>query len=224
MSSFSRSASVILPPDNNPNKQALEPTPENLHALYTQLDTEEKLQTMVKDFPEQVLGFLREFDNQFHLVLGREQEAITQGAQKANQVNQLSGENNDLSDQIRQLSSQCQHLRAQNDHLRTNSGPSTVSTTSSRSAKHPDPELYSGDRSFLENFLYQLQAKLRVNRDWFEDEDARLTYAFGRLKGDASNKLLPRLNSSNPLRITTIDGFIKALRLAYGDLNKRATA
>ena len=57
-------------------------------------------------------------------------------------MSQFSGENNDLSDQVRQLSSQCQHLRAQNDHLRTNTSPSTAPTTSSRSAKHPDPDSY----------------------------------------------------------------------------------
>ena len=60
-----------------------------------------------------------------------------------------------------------------------------------RSPKHPDPEIFGGDRALLKEFLTQLGLKLFKNNDWYPNEASRVAYAIGRLKDKALHIFFP---------------------------------
>ena len=86
------------------------------------------------------------------------------------------------------------------------------------------PDQFYGTRSLLQGFLYKLQSKLRMNADWYPEEDDRVRDAFGRLKGLAEQSILPLVQSDNESKFRTMAPFYNALEVAFGDPDKMATA
>jgi hypothetical protein len=90
-----------------------------------------------------------------------------------------------------------------------------------RSAKISDPPVLT-DRTdpMFENWKIQLQDKLTVNTDYFETEEARKAYVFGRTGMDIQTYLQPRYtdNSVNPFK--SAEDIIGHLASIYKDLYK----
>ena len=93
-----------------------------------------------------------------------------------------------------------------------------------RSARSPDPPIYTGDRATLEQFITKLKFKLKDNADWYPSEAAKVRYAYGRLEGKAGDQIHPRMNENSSTHIKDIEELVAALRLSFGDADKQNTA
>ncbi len=72
---------------------------------------------------------------------------------------------------------------------------------SAKSSKIPDPPVLTDRKDpTFENWKLQIQGKLRVNADYFLDEEAHMTHVFGHTGSDAQKYLSPRFdeNTSEP--------------------------
>jgi hypothetical protein len=84
--------------------------------------------------------------------------------------------------------------------------------TQKYSKKLPDPErLSDGVDPTFESWRLQMQGKLRVNADHFEDEEAKMLYVFNRTSGDAQRHLQPRYENESPVRFTSAQEMIQHL-------------
>lgn len=67
-----------------------------------------------------------------------------------------------------------------------------ASTTVSARARYPDTELFDASNiTAYRSFVANLQTKLRYDSSCFVNDAERIAYAFGRLRGEASNRILP---------------------------------
>ncbi|KAI5309147.1 hypothetical protein KEM55_003946 [Ascosphaera atra] len=69
------------------------------------------------------------------------------------------------------------------------------SSSSSKTIRIPDPEVFKGDRDDLPRWTAQMKVKLTVNASLFPDNRSRIGYMFSRLAGTAAKQLLPFLSS-----------------------------
>lgn len=108
---------------------------------------------------------------------------------------------NQLKQQIYQLQAEAQ---AQRRSRFGGPGPG-------RSAKFPDVPVFKGEKEKIDSFIFNLNAKLSSNADWFPTEKSRLDYTFVRLDGKASAQVPPQLNAPPESQnvIDTIEKFIK---------------
>ena len=83
--------------------------------------------------------------------------------------------------------------------------PPAAPAALAKSAKIPDlPLLTDGKDPTFDSWKIQVNGKLTVNADYFANEQARMTYVFGRIGGDAQKHLNPRIGSNS------VDPFITA--------------
>ncbi len=92
-----------------------------------------------------------------------------------------------------------------------------------RSTKLPDPDKFSGVRTELEDFITQLQLKIRANADHYPTDYAKLGYAITRLKGIALKQITSKLRGDD-IQFEDMTEFYTFLRSAFGDPNRAATA
>ena len=98
--------------------------------------------------------------------------------------------------------------------LRQSSTP--ISTM--KSTKIPDPPILTdGEEPTFNNWKIQMTGKLSVNADHFGDEQARITYVFGRTGGNAQKHLNPRISPSSVDPFTTANDMIQHLADIYED-------
>ena len=92
-------------------------------------------------------------------------------------------------------------------------------STSTKSSKIPDPPvLTDGKDPTFENWKLQIRGKLRVNADHFLDEEARMTYVFGRTGSDAQKHLSPRFDNEEATDpFTTAKEMLEYLSAIYED-------
>ncbi|KAH0551419.1 hypothetical protein GP486_007367 [Trichoglossum hirsutum] len=91
----------------------------------------------------------------------------------------------------------------------------------------PDPLLFdstSKDGVTFDNWLIQLQNKLRGNADAYSTEDLRIIYAAGRVSGDTLALISPRLSAANCHAYETVDELYEHLYELYGNPNKECNA
>lgn len=96
--------------------------------------------------------------------------------------------------------------------------------SSPRSTKHPDPAMFSGERTELEPFVTQLRTKLTLNDDHFDTETKKVFYASSRLEGTAMRQVMPHLKEDGSTDYKTVNELIQTLIVAFGDPDKKATA
>ena len=92
-----------------------------------------------------------------------------------------------------------------------------------KSATHPDPEKFNGDKTKLEVFLAQLNLKLQSNIDYFTREEQnmeqnKLSYAISRLEGDAFAQIEPYVLAEN-IDFENINQFVKVLKTRFGEVD-----
>jgi hypothetical protein len=93
------------------------------------------------------------------------------------------------------------------------------------SKKQPDPNpLSDGVNPTFESWKIQIQGKLRVNADHYDDEEAKMLYLFGRTTGDAQKHLQPRYDEDSPTRFQTAKEMVQYLASIYVDPNKARNA
>lgn len=88
-----------------------------------------------------------------------------------------------------------------------------------KSVIHPDIEQFTGDPEDLDRFKAQLYVKLSLNADRYTTEEAKVGYAFGRLKG-APAKAMEGYWSKGTTTIRSLDEFLANLERLYGDPDK----
>jgi hypothetical protein len=96
-----------------------------------------------------------------------------------------------------------------------------------RSTKLPDPPLFDGsskDGVTYDNWLIQVENKLRGNADAYPTEDLKIIYVAGRVSGDALALISPRLRAANRHAYGTVRELYEHLEELYGDPNKERNA
>jgi len=96
-----------------------------------------------------------------------------------------------------------------------------------RSTKLPDPPLFDGstkDGVTYDNWLIQVENKLRGNADAYPTEDLKIIYVAGRVSGDALTLISPRLRATNRHAYETVNELYEHLEELYGDPNKERNA
>jgi Ty3 transposon capsid-like protein len=92
---------------------------------------------------------------------------------------------------------------------------------SEKSEKHPDPELFDGNRKELRPFVTKLRLKLSENDDRYPTEQKKVNYSMSRLKGDAACTMDPFFRSG---AFSTLDQFITLLERTYDDASRKHSA
>ncbi|KAH0358939.1 hypothetical protein KCU65_g10167, partial [Aureobasidium melanogenum] len=90
------------------------------------------------------------------------------------------------------------------------------SESSRPSEKLPDPEAFKGQRSDLRRFVQQICGKMTANSDRFPTAQSRLIYVAGRLKDDAYNLILPKIQYGVP-QFVDYQQLLDYLDQAFGD-------
>jgi hypothetical protein len=79
---------------------------------------------------------------------------------------------------------------------------------------HP-PE-YSGDRKELLNFISKVHSKLAGENGHFSDDQHKLYYIYGYLKGNGQNQIQPYVQTDN-LSLDDVKALIKILEATFGN-------
>ncbi|KAG9241181.1 hypothetical protein BJ878DRAFT_545508 [Calycina marina] len=72
-----------------------------------------------------------------------------------------------------------------------------------------------GKTTSLEDFLFDMEIKLRTNNDHFANANDKLSYFITRLKGVARQQFLPYKNDDGSFGIQDVDAAINILRTAF---------
>ena len=90
-----------------------------------------------------------------------------------------------------------------------------------KSERHPNPELFDGNRRDLRPFVTKLRLKLFDNHDRYPTEEKKVNYSMSRLKGDAACTMDPFFRSG---AFGTLDQFISLLERTYDDASRKHSA
>ena len=90
-----------------------------------------------------------------------------------------------------------------------------------KSERHPNPELFDGNRRDLRPFVTKLRLKLSDNHDRYPTEEKKVNYSMSRLKGDAACTMDPFFRSG---AFGTLDQFISLLERTYDDASRKHSA
>jgi hypothetical protein len=83
----------------------------------------------------------------------------------------------------------------------------------------PHPPEYSGDRKELPNFISNINSKLAGENGHFLENQHKLHYIYGYLKGNAQNQIQPYVET-NKISLQDIEALIKILEATFGDPNE----
>jgi hypothetical protein len=99
----------------------------------------------------------------------------------------------------------------------------TTNAPSLRAIELPHPPEYSGDRKELPNFISKVRWKLAGENGRFSDDQHKLHYVYGYLKGNAQNQIQPYVQTDK-ISLDDIEALIKILEAAFGDPHEVGTA
>ncbi|SLM33945.1 gag polymerase env [Lasallia pustulata] len=107
---------------------------------------------------------------------------------------------------------------------------SSASLTTKRSAKFPDPPVFTGEiidgkdmSPKFEPWVLHIHDKLQMNQDHFEMDAAKTAYVFTRLSGNAMDHI-NSYRAGDPKHFKTSDSVLNALREIYDNPNRRENA
>ncbi|KAE8440298.1 hypothetical protein EG329_009729 [Mollisiaceae sp. DMI_Dod_QoI] len=135
-------------------------------------------------------------------------------------VNEIKQSHEEQKNQIKELSEELEELRLELlQALRSNPRDTTPLTSTPRlSAKLPDiAVLSSGEDPTFENWEKNLIAKLSVNADHFNTEEAKMAYLFGRTTGTAQRHLKTRYRSEEGDAFVFFQDMVDCLKNAFVD-------
>ncbi|KAK0703329.1 hypothetical protein B0T26DRAFT_609019, partial [Lasiosphaeria miniovina] len=112
--------------------------------------------------------------------------------------------------------------------LRGTTPASTIEGTTRRSAKISDPPLFYNNKDkdtiTFNTWIRQVENKLDVNHDHYENDRARQSYIEFRLAGKASYQLEPYLEEAHPNQIKTSASLIAWLKNEFRNVNRAEEA
>jgi hypothetical protein len=116
-----------------------------------------------------------------------------------------------LRDQIAALTVQVQELQSRTPQV--------------REPNIKDPDVFTGNRTDLENFILQLRLAILGKPSQFRDDTSKVLYAASYMRDSAQNWVKPLLHT-NPLPevITNFEKFINALQTVFGDPDEAMAA
>ena len=104
--------------------------------------------------------------------------------------------------------------------------PQPISSSFKRSAKFPDPPIFTEDfteediSSQFESWVLHIHDKLQINQDHFESQAAKTAYVLTRLSGMAMSHI-NSYRAGDPAYFKTADSVLSALKEIYNDPNQR---
>ncbi|KAI0996812.1 hypothetical protein K3495_g11371 [Podosphaera aphanis] len=106
-----------------------------------------------------------------------------------------------------------------------NSRPDLDTCILPRTAPHPDPKNFTGeDRHFLDSFLTDLNIKLRMNSDWWPNEQAKMGYVHSCLSSTAKNLFACRTDDNGVINCADVKEMIALLRVSFGTVETKEAA
>jgi hypothetical protein len=92
-----------------------------------------------------------------------------------------------------------------------------------RAIELPHPPEYSGDRRELPNFISKVRLKLAGENGDFSDNQHKLCYVYGNLKGNTEKQIQPYVQTDK-ISLPDIEALIKFLEATFGDPDKLGMA
>jgi hypothetical protein len=99
----------------------------------------------------------------------------------------------------------------------------TTNTPTLRAIELPHPPEYSRDRKELPNFISKVRSKLAGENGRFSDDQHKLRYIYGYLKGNAQNQIQPYVQTDK-ISLDDVEALIKILEATFGDPDEVGTA
>jgi hypothetical protein len=121
----------------------------------------------------------------------------------------------DNMDYARCIVSLKDNLKTTNKTIRILQGLMT-NTPTLRAIELPHPPKYSGDRKEVPNFISKVRSKLAGENGGFLDDQYKLCYVYGYLKGNAQNQIQPYVQTDK-ISLEDIEALIKILEAAFGN-------
>jgi hypothetical protein len=87
----------------------------------------------------------------------------------------------------------------------------------------PHPPEFSGERKELLNFISKVRSKLAGDSSRFTDDQHKLRYTYGYLKGNAQNQIQPYV-LTDKIKLKDVEALITILEAAFGDPDQVGTA
>jgi hypothetical protein len=91
-----------------------------------------------------------------------------------------------------------------------------ITTPTLRAIKVPHPPEYSGDRQQLPNFISKVYSKLAGENTHFLNNQYKLCYVYGYLKGNAQNQIQPYIQTDK-ISLNDMEALIKILEATFSD-------
>ena len=161
----------------------------------------------------------------------------TQGGQEQNPVGNAATpvptmSNEELSEQMHHLHAALQTSLYLNEQLKQRSeameGNLNVALGRQTALKMATPEYFDGNRTKLENWIYQIRIYIFGNQAMFPDEARKVAFALTYLRGEAQDWSRPYIDATvaqqMPPELQDFELFLAQLRAAYGDVDPKGTA
>jgi hypothetical protein len=87
----------------------------------------------------------------------------------------------------------------------------------------PQPPDFSGDHTELLNFISKVYSKLPGESSWYINDQHKLRYVYGFLKGNAQNQIQPYI-LPNKIKFDNVEALISILEATFGDPDQVGTA
>jgi hypothetical protein len=91
-----------------------------------------------------------------------------------------------------------------------------INTPTLRAIELPHPPKYSRDRKELLNFISKVHSKLAAETGHFSDDQHKLCYIYGYLKGNTQNQIQPYIQTDK-ISLEDIEALIKILEAAFSN-------
>ena len=136
---------------------------------------------------------------------------------------ELKEHNTVQADMIANLNGYITQLRSSASTNHHANSPS-ITTTSHREQKIPDPPLFAGDRSKARAWIMDMRLKLTADTQLFRTEQAKMIYIKSRLEGPVKNQIHPFIHDDLIFKFADANTMFSFLTSLYDDPDQRRSA
>jgi chromosome segregation ATPase len=130
-------------------------------------------------------------------------------------------DNSDYANQIAELK---HDLTSANTTIRIlQAAVNQTSIPTAKPIELPYPPEFSGDHKELLHFISKVRSKLTGESSQYTDDQHKLRYVYGFLKGNAQNQIQPYV-LPNKIKLDNVEALISILEAAFGDPDQVGTA
>jgi hypothetical protein len=129
-------------------------------------------------------------------------------------------DNSDYANQIAEL--ECDLASANTTIHILQAAVNQTSIPTAKLIELPHPPEFSGDRKELLNFISKVCSKLTEESSQYTDDQHKLRYVYGFLKGNAQNQIQPYI-LPNKIKLDNMEALISILEAAFGDPDQVGT-